>query len=373
MASKNVWMLGVALAAVTAAGCGKSADKASLPASAEAGASAALGVKVVAPAPSLSETVLRASGSVRSKNEATLSAPATGTLLKVNVKVGDRVKKGAVLAQLDTANVRAQVEQAQAAKALAEAARDGARLQLDRTRQLAEGGSAPKSTLEQAEIGLRQAEAQVAQATAATHAANEALRDHTLFAPFDGVITARQKNVGDTVAMMPPTPIFQIVDVDALEVRALVPEALADRITGGSTLQGSVNPSGAAFQAKVSHVSAVVDPQSRTVEVLADVVKPAPAQLRAGSLVEVRLAGDAKPEGEAVASGLFLPAQAVKLEGTEGQVWLVEGGALKKRSVKAERVLPGYVRVLSGLSAQDRVVADASLDAQEGARVQVVQ
>ncbi|MCY1014872.1 efflux RND transporter periplasmic adaptor subunit [Pyxidicoccus sp. MSG2] len=362
---RRMWMAAV-LAAVVTTGCAKGHDKPALPA--EQGP-AALGVKAIAPATELGANVTRVTGQVRSKQEATLSAQATGTLAKMNAKVGDKVKKGQVLAVLDTSNVAIGVEQARAVKAAADAGLQLATNNLERVRKVAEGGGMAAAGLDQAEIGQKQAAAAAAQAGAALKMAEETLRDMAIIAPFDGVITSRQKNIGDTVAMVPVTPIFTLVDIQGLEVRALVPESVVDKVKPGSKTQGTVSPSGMRFDVQIATVGSVVDTTNRTVEVLADVVGETASPLRPGALVEL----DFSSVGEADDKGLFLPAQAVNAKGQQGFVWVVQDGTVRKRDVRVERVLPGYVRVLQGLGADERVLADSSLDVKEGTAVRVVQ
>ncbi|WP_342381377.1 efflux RND transporter periplasmic adaptor subunit [Myxococcus stipitatus] len=362
---RRMWMA-AALAAVFSTGCGKSGAQPALPTQE---ASSAMGVKAIAPATELEGNITRVTGQVRSKQEATLSAQATGTLAKMLVKVGDKVKKGQTLAVLDTSNVIIGVEQARAVKAAADAALQLATNNLERTRKVAEAGGVAAAGLDQAEIGQKQAAAQAAQAAAAVRMAEENLRDMALIAPFDGVITARMKNIGDTVAMMPPTPVFSLVDVAGLEVRALVPESVVDKIKPGTKTHGTVSPSGMRFEVTVATVGSVVDTTNRTVEVLADVVGETANPLRPGALVDL----DFSAAGQTDDKGLFLPTQAVSARGQDGFVWVVQDGTVRKRDVRVERVLPGYVRILQGLGADERVLADSSLDVKEGTAVRVVQ
>ncbi|SES78847.1 RND family efflux transporter, MFP subunit [Stigmatella erecta] len=364
-------VMAAAMVAVAAGGCsGGASAKAALPAPDASQTSNALGVKAIAPATKLEANVMQATGQLRSKQEATLSARASGPLTRVLVKVGDKVKKGQVLAQLDTDTLQIAVEQASAARSAAAALLDGATIDVERARKLATSGSLAQSGLDKAEVGFRQAQAQAAQAAAAYKNAQQMLKDASIVAPFDGVITARNKNVGDMVNTS--TSIFGIVDTEGLEVRVLVPEAIIDRIQQGTVAQGSLNPSGARFEVKVANLGAVIDPQSRTVEVLADVVPgKSEATLRPGALVELDFSAVA---GEAAGDqGLFLPAQAVSSKGQQGFVWVVQDGKVQRRDVKVQRVLPGYVRVVEGLSSQEQVVADASLPMKDGTAVRVVQ
>ena len=176
--------------------------------------------------------------------------------------------------------------------------------------------------------------------------------------------------------MSPGTAIFGLVNTQALEVRAPVPEAFVDRVKEGSVVKGTLNPSGAPFEARVTSLGATIDSQTRTVEVLADVLpaQDSRVQLRAGALVELDFsAAAASSEGEPGQAGLFLPSQAVKAQGQQGFVWVVQDGKAQRRDVKVVRVLPGFVRVVQGLRAEERVVADASLPLQNGTALQVVQ
>ncbi|AFE10874.1 efflux transporter RND family, MFP subunit [Corallococcus coralloides DSM 2259] len=371
---KTFMKAAVVAVAVVATGCGGN-DKAVVPqaSAAQQVVQKPVGVRAVTPATQLEASVLKATGSVRSKQSATLSAQASGTLTRVSVDVGDTVKRGQVLAQLDTSNARIAVNQARASKSAADAALDGATAEVERARVLAQSGSLPRASLDKAEVGFRQAQAQAQQAAAALDSAQESVRDAALTAPFDGVITSRSRNQGDYVS--PGTAIFGLVNTQALEVRAPVPESLVDRVSVGAVVKGTLNPSGAPFEAKVKSLGATIDEQTRTVEVLAEVLpaKDAGARLRAGALVELDFSSAAASDIPPEQAGLFLPTQAVNARGQQGFVWVVQDGKAQRRDVKVERVLPGFVRVVQGLGPAERVVADASLPLQDGTALQVVQ
>ncbi|RKG84906.1 efflux RND transporter periplasmic adaptor subunit [Corallococcus terminator] len=359
--------------AVVATGCG-GGDKAVVPqASTAQVVQKPVGVRAVTPATQLESNLLQATGSVRARQVATLSAQASGTLTSVSVNVGDTVKRGQALARLDTSNARIAANQARASKAAADAALDGATSEVERARVLAQSGSLPRASLDKAEVGHRQAQAQAQQAAAVLDSAQEALRDATLTAPFDGVITTRKLNEGDYVS--PGTAVFVLVNTQELEVRAPVPESFVDRVKVGTVVKGTLNPSGAPFEARVRSLGATIDEQTRTVEVLADVLpaKEDGALLRAGALVELDFSNAGAADGAPEQAGLFLPTQAVNARGQQGFVWVVQDGKAQRRDVKVERVLPGFVRVVHGLGPAERVVADASLPLQDGTSLQVVQ
>lgn len=370
---KTTLKAAVVAVAVVAGACGGGAKPVAPPPPSAQAAQKPVGVKAVTPATKLEASVLQATGNVRARQEATLSAEASGTLTKVTVNAGDAVKRGQVLAQLDTSNARLTANQARAAKAAAEAALEGAKTEVERARTLAQSGSLARASLDKAEVGYRQAQAQAEQAAAVLASAQETLRDATLTAPFDGVITTRSRNEGDYVT--PGTAIFGLVNPQALEVRAPVPEAFVDRVKVGTIVKGTLNPSGAPFEAKVRSLGAIIDSQTRTVEVLADVL-PAKSEgvvLRAGALVELDFSNMMATDDAPGQAGVFLPSQAVNSKGQQGFVWVVQDGKAQRRDVKVERVLPGFVRVVHGLGHEERVVADASLPLQNGVALQVVQ
>lgn len=347
MTARNVLVLAF-LSLAGAAGCSARAEKASLP-PAGAGA-AARAVRTAKPSAHIETGLARATGAIRAREEAVLSAKATGQIKHVRVNVGDRVKAGAVLAEMDSTNARIALENAKAVLRLSEARLAEADRALARSKLLVEGGGMPQSAFEQVETNREMAAAQLDQARAAMRAAEQAVSDATIVAPFAGVVTAKLRNAGDTVTLMPVSPIVALTDVDHLEVRMAVPEALEPAIVPGQVVQGTTTPGGVRFSAKVRVKSAVVDPGTRTVEVLADVVSA--EGLRPGTLVTA----DFGRFGEG--GGLFVPSTAVKTDGKASWVLVVVAGKAERRDVVAEPVHPGTVLVKQGLTPDADVVLD---------------
>jgi RND family efflux transporter MFP subunit len=355
----------LALLALSASACSRaSATKAALPA--RDAAQPTVAVRASKPLPRLDGETARATGDLRSKQQATLSAQASGTITKVFADVGTRVRKNDPIVQLDTSNVVIQLDQAKAARRVAIAARDNARAELARTQLLFDAGSAPPAVMDKVRAGYEQSDAGVAQADAQVRFLEETLRDHTLRAPFDGVVTARTKGVGDYLAMTPPTPVAILTSLDLVEVRLSVPEGLVDRLAPGQVLKGRALPGGAAFQAKVTSVGAIVDPATRAVEVLAT-VQSGSGRVRPGGLAEVDLGTSAAGEGPLV------PAQAIGREGDRRFVWLVSGdGAVSRRTVEVEPVTPQWARV-TGVAPDERVVVEGGAALTDGQRVAVAE
>lgn len=344
-------------------GCAKSEhEKASLP---TIGTSAPA-VRVAKPSKHLDSGVARVSGAIRAKNEATLSPKFSAQIVKMNAAVGDRVKRGQTLVQLDASNASIALQSAKAAERLAVLNVASAKVELDRNSALLKAGAIPGNMMDKVQTGYDVSAAQLDQARVAIRASQQQIADSTITAPFDGVVTARFKNVGDTVAMMPPSPILTLTDPDSLELKLSVPEALVAYAKAGDEIHGIASPSGLPFSAKVRVVGGTVELATRTVEVLADIIKPLDGSLRPGALVSV----DFGKSG--AMAGPFIPAAAVRTEGAAHFVHVVRASKIERRDVVVVPVNPGTLQVKSGLGFEDDVVVDGGSGLRVGDQVAIV-
>jgi RND family efflux transporter MFP subunit len=337
-----------ALAVLLVAGCGSHGEKAKLPEVAPVGRA----VHVSKAATRLETGLARATGTVRAKEEAVLSAKATGQIQKVLVSVGDRVKTGAPLVEMDPVNARNAVDNAVASERLAAANLAAAEREVSRSKMLYEAQSLPEAGYDRVKTARDVAAAQVEQAQAGLRSARQMLTDTVIVAPFAGVVTAKFHNAGDTVTMMPVTPIVTLTDVDHLEVRLAAPESLEGFVRTGQVVEGVLTPSGQRFQAKVRGKGSVVDPQSRTIEVIADVLKGDGPPIRPGALANVDFGGFGEKEG------LYLPAGAVRTDADGTHVFVAAGGKAERRNVQVAPLNPGTVLVKGGLPADALVILD---------------
>jgi RND family efflux transporter MFP subunit len=355
-------VLAVTLAAsLFLAACGGS-TKASLPT--DTGPTGVIGVRCVKPKPG--ETALtRATAELRARREAVLSPEVSGRLARLTVDIGDRVRKGDTLVEIASSTAALQVEQAKAAKAMAEAGFKAAETDQKRTLELAKGDAAPQAVVDRMNTVLEQARAGLQQATVAVSMAEDYYGKHFVRAPFDGVVTARYKSAGEFVTSMPATPVFGVVDVGSIELRVAVPETIVDLLKAGQELDGTLSPSGKPFKARIRVVGTVVEPGSRSVDVRADVTGKFPLEARPGAIAELTLGGKGS------VSGLFIPSDAVHGDGAETFVFAVEGDKLRRRKVQVERLNPGQVRILSGIGADELVVVEGAAGLSDGATVRV--
>jgi RND family efflux transporter MFP subunit len=330
------------------AACSGRAEKASLPPVTPA----VRAVRVAKPAARLETGLGRATGTIRAREDATLSAKATGQIKRIRVEVGDRVRAGAPLVEMDSTNARIQLDSARAAERLATAGLAEAEREVARAKVLFEQDSLPQAGWDKAQTGRELAAAQLDQARAGLRGAEQMVTDATIVAPFAGMVTARWRNAGDTVTLMPVTPILAITDVDHLEARLAVPEAIESFVKPGGRVEGVTTPGGQRFQAAVRVKGGVVDPATRTIEVLADVAAVEGPPLRPGTLVNVDF-GAFGAAGE-----VFVPSSAVRVDGEKSYVLVVAAGKAERREVEAAPVNPGTVAVRKGLDAQADVILD---------------
>jgi RND family efflux transporter MFP subunit len=340
--------LSAALAAVLVSACGSGSGKATLPATGTGGSV----VRVAKPDTRMETGLARATGTVRAKEEAVLSAKASGQIKRLLVKVGDRVRAGAPLVEMDPVNARINLENAQAAERLAAANLGVADREVARSKMLYEAQSLPEAGYDRVKTGRDVAAAQLDQARAALAGAKQTLADTVIGAPFAGVVTAKFHNAGDTVTLMPVTPIVTVTDVDNLEVRLAVPESIESFVRTGQVIEGVLTPSGQRFQARIRMKGSVVDPQSRTIEVLADVLKGTGPVIRPGSLANVDLGGFGEKDG------LYLPAGTVRSDARGSHVLVAVGDKVEERAVQVAPLNPGTVVVKGGLAPDALVILD---------------
>lgn len=363
------WVFSWALSAVVVAAamgnvsCKSAADKISLPAAASATPGPAA-VQTIKPSLKLEQGTARVTGTVRSRNEASLSAKASAQIVRMPIEVGDKVKAGQVLVQLDSSQPSIALRNAQAAERLALANHAMAEDDLARSKALHENGAVTDAMMQRATTGRDVAAAQLEQARAAVAAARKQLADCTITAPFAGTITGKFKNVGDTVTAM-AAPVVSLADLDQLEARLLVPEAMVAQVHEGDVLKAQESPSGEPLEVRVRVIGSVVDPLTRSVEVLADVSPRAGNPVRSGAIVTADLGGAEGPVGP------FLPKTVVQQDDKGSFVLVVVQGKLERRNVEVSPVGLESVRVLSGVTPEDVVVSanDGSLRPGDAVRV----
>ena len=240
-----------------------------------------------------------ATGTLYPKDQAELGPKVTGVIRSIEVDEGDKVKKGQVVFRLDSAQASLVLQQAQTQVVSAKTNLRATELEFERAKELNARGSLPAATLEQIQARHEAAQNAVAQAEVAVAMAKRSLSDTVVTSPINGVVTARNKEPGETASMMPVTVVVVIQDVSVLELRVRLPEGSLKNLTEDSMLHVALPAVGAERDVKVERINPAVDVATRTVEVVA-AIDNSDGSLKPGMLANVTLANQPdSPRGNA--------------------------------------------------------------------------
>jgi len=353
-------------------------------------------VAPVRPGPASIELQLPAN--IEAVSEVAIHARADGYVRRRYVDIGDRVRAGHVLAEIESPELAEQIRQAAATDERARAAlrqteaaseqsrvnRDLAEVTLRRWETLVGKGVLSKQDGDEKQTAYRAREADLAASEAAIAAAQQTLQaaeaDHRrlrelqgfrqIRAPFDGIVTVRYTDVGALVTAgsgSSLTPLFRLAALDRLRAQIYVPQGEASAVLVGLPCTVEVRDlGGRAFNGRVTRTASALDPSSRTL--LAEVAVENPdALLRPGMSATVRVAlRRERPP-------LLIPATAFQTGEGGPRVAVVDAkGIVHFRSVRLGRDNGAQIEVLEGLKAGERVAISISDALREGAIVEAV-
>lgn len=297
-------------------------------------------------------------GTLMPMREVDLAFKASGRIASLHVKVGQFVRQGEVLARLETVEAQAQVAAAEAQVRAAEAQLALASDAEQRTTGMVDAGALPEATGVQVEKQKALAAAQLDAAKAQLSLARAALANHTLVAPFSGVVTRVPSGTGAMAAA--GMPMFHIADVSTLKLTGTLSEHDAPLVRVGSPIEVSVQ--GKTVKGKVVAVVPSVDPMTRRVPFEAEVPNTGEPPILAGTFVRAKVLA---PEPVAV---LTLPGSALR-PGSQDEVVVVAGGKLYPRRVLLTKTASGELLVREGLSADEDVLVAPPPIVTEGAEL----
>lgn len=346
---RAILLAGIAVTTLSLAACGSGHDE-----SPEVeGAPVAVRTQVLQ---ALDEpATLAVSGQVVARNRVEIASRIAGRILELPVAEGDAVRRGDVLARIDSPELSAALAEATAAEEAAEAALKVAERQAERMERLAAERVVTPRDLELTQLSLAEARAGARRAGAARRMAEENFGYAVLRAPHDGVIIARPARPGDLAA--PGVRILTLEDAAGPEIRITL-SADSD-ILPFVGMAAAVAPSGdgaSRVHATVARVSPNAD--------LNTIVAYLSAQgsgLVTGTFVDVHL------EAPGTVAALRLPAESLVRRGPLVGAYIVHEGRAVLRWVR----LDATGRVQAGVAAGDTVVLAPSTDLKDGDRVEV--
>lgn len=344
MRSVALWSCVIAVTAALAAGCGPREDTpASGPVS---GTSAQITAAVDVVQTVEFPLVVEVTGQVTAVSQATLSSKVQGLVREVRVQEGSAVKKGDSLVVLDSRDLEAEL-------ARTEAEIENAKAHLARMNRLYEQESVAKQELENATRAFKVAQA-------AKRAADAQLSYTFVKAPFDGVITEKRIEAGELAA--PGQPMLKIEDPARMRLEVTVAEGDLKAIRTGDKVEVIIDALGEQpINGSIALILPAGDPATHTF--LVKVVLPPTPGLRSGMFGRLRIEKGRTPT-------LVVAKSSVVERGQLTGVFVVgEDQIARIRWVKPGRTMGSQVEVLSGLTAGERILADASRGV-DGARVQ---
>jgi RND family efflux transporter MFP subunit len=354
---------GLALSlALLLAGCGnKDADAKKAP------AKPALTVATTTATQAMLPVTLSANGNLAAWQEASVGAEASGLrIADVLVNVGDRVRRGQVLARFAADTLRAEAAQGQAALAEAEANAAEAANNAARARTLQATGAMSASQINQYLTAEKTAQARVEAARAVLQSQRVRLSQSAVLAPDDGVISARSATVGAVVGA--GTELFRLIRKGRLEWRAEVTSDELGRITVGTHALVTA-ASGARLEGRVRSMAPTVDPQNRIALVYVDVNPlpgPAAGSARAGMFARGDFELGAVPT-------LTVPQTAVVVREGFSYVFRVNpDNRVAQVKVQVGRIAGDRLEVRSGLAPDTRIVASGGGFLNDGDLVRIV-
>jgi HlyD family secretion protein len=332
--------------------------------------------------PSAGTPILTASGYVVARREAVVSSKIQGRLSDLRVEEGSEVKKGDVLARLESNDYEATVERARAAVQRAEADLAEQQRQLRVATELAKESVLSEDERDAARSRVRIADASLAQAKADLSYAEAQLQNTVIRAPFAGVVVKKMAEVGESVAPIPPGvnistssgAIVALADLATLEVEADVAEANVAKVRSGQPAEVTVEAiPDRRYKAVLRQVIPTADRTKATVMVKVTILDK-DDNLKPEMSAKVTFLEPEKEEPKdaaALAPVVLVSREAVVTRGGKQTVFLVRQGRAEARAIELGTERQGQVVVRGGLAGGEILVARPPEGLKDGDLVKV--
>ncbi len=326
-------------------------------------------VQVITPSVTSANQELLLPGSMQAFVDTPIWARTSGYLKAWYVDIGGRVKAGQLLATIESPEVDQQLAQAQEDLRTAQANQKLAQITAERYTNLFKTDSVAKQDVDNAVQNAAAQTSAVAAAQANVKRLEQLVSFEKVFAPFDGVVTARNIDVGsliDSGANAPGKELFHLSAISELRVYVSVPEtdSRAARPGALATVTVAEHP-GKQYQGRIVRNANAIDPSSRTLLVEVDVKNPS-GELLPGSYASVHLSLPGRREA------VVIPSNALLFRSEGLRVAIVKDGKTQLVPVTLGRDFGESVEVLSGIGKDDQVVVNPSDSITSGEQVNVI-
>ncbi len=328
-------------------------------------------VSVVSPKRTAPAEEIILPGNVQPYITSPIYARTNGYLKKWYFDIGAHVKQGEFLAVIETPEVDQQLQQARSNLLTAQANLELASITKTRYQGLLKSNAVSQQDVDNA-VGTYNANAAIVEADKAAVEQYSALVSfEKVYAPFDGVITARNTDIGDLInsgsSSNVKTDLFHIAQPGTLRVYVNVPEEYSQGIKVGMTAELSLAEfPGRKFQGKVVRTADAINVTTRTLLIEIDVDNPT-GTLLTGSYAEVHLAVPTQ------ASTFLIPVNTLIFRSEGLRVGVVKDGKVVLTAVTPGHDFGNQIEIVSGLKADDQVIINPPDSIVSGQEVQIVQ
>jgi len=295
---------------------------------------------------------VEALGTLKANESVAITATVSEVITAIHFDDGERVERGQVLVEMNSAEQQAQLEEAQARVAEAER-------QYERVKSLVRKGSASESLLDERRRDVETNRALII-------AIRSRLADRIIEAPFDGVLGLRNISLG---ALVEPGDLITTLDDDSvMKLDFSVPSVYLSTLAPGMPIEASSRTyQGEVFRGALRGIDSRVDPVTRSIQVRAIIPNPE-RRLRPGVLMRVELLRNQR-------EALIVPEAALLQVGREHAVLVVGSGEerlVERRAIEIGTRLPGSVEIRDGLELGERVITHGQEKARPGEPVEIL-
>lgn len=305
-------------------------------------------------------------GNVSAYTDSPIFARTSGYLTHWYFDIGARVKKGALLAEIATPELDQQLAQAEADLTTAQASAGNAKIQADRYAGLVKSDAVSRQDTETFTTQAATTSSAVKSAESNVQRLKELQSFEKIYAPFDGIVTARNIDTGQLINEGAANELFHMQAIQTLRVYANVPQVYSQSVKRGSKIDLTfAEYAGKTFQGTLVRTADAIDPVSRTLLVEIDVDNRA-GKLLPGSLAQVHFkTPPAGPTFIVPAAALIFRREGLRL-GT-----VVNGNVAHLVPVIIGEDDGATVQIVHGIGAQDKVIQDPPDSLIEGEKVYV--
>jgi len=295
-------------------------------------------------------------GTLQGIIESPIYARSSGYVLRWNKDIGAHVAKGEVLAEIDTPEVDQQLSQAKAAREQAAASLDLAKTSAERWVALSKKDAVTQQELNERTSAYTQAQANLAAVDANVKRLQQLEGFKQVVAPFAGVVTHRNVDVGDLIDAGnggAGRALFTMAQVDPLRVYVYVPQTYSQRVKVGDQVSVTQNElPGQVFKGTVARTAGAIDAATRTLQIEVNLPNH-DDKLLAGAYVQVALPITGSSNVLTVPSNVLL----FRPEGTRIAV-VDSGGHVKLHTVTIGHDLGNSLEIVNGIAASDKLVVN---------------